>query len=525
MTPPVALLLLACKGGGDTDIVAEEGVVYVVPQDAMLEVDRGARVTLETLQGLLNRDGPRLFFRTDDGDQHDSTWQEALAADGLVFTEESEPLWYLAAFRDEVKGYVLFDSTKRASVTIAVTMAGLSNAVAIDIGSVDAHRFVVENEWSRLADVSDWTTDELIADASWETRDPSALVYQEEFSGPYAHPLDLGVARKYAFTYEDPREDPELAPVVAMLGQLDDDAIVYGWGYADANVPETEFVEVLSGAGFGISRSEQANNLSVLSAYPFTGSLAPASVPAAPEDRDHHYVAIVVVHGGTPNGVVNRLTDPEVGLWASPDRGQVPVAWAVDPAVADVAPYALAHLAATATDNDLFVAAPSGHGYLFPSRLPDRDAWAARVAERIAALGLSHVVVADRTDTQPNGWSLDVLEPLLAEPAVRGVVFLAAGGNSPEVGDVHWQEQTPALPATLWGFDGPAGDSVASLATTLAGRTRDSTRMDGYTLIVADAQRTTYANIRELAASLDPAVEIVRADVLFEMVKAAGAQD
>lgn len=71
-------------------------------------------------------------------------------------------------------------------------------------------------------------------------------------------------------------------------------------------------------------------------------------------------------------------------FFQDPARGEVPLAWAFDPNLADRAPHALAYAYRHATANDFFIAGDSGAGYLNPrglierpdSKLPDGlNAW------------------------------------------------------------------------------------------------------------------------------------------------------
>lgn len=74
-------------------------------------------------------------------------------------------------------------------------------------------------------------------------------------------------------------------------------------------------------------------------------------------------------------------------IWDSPDRGKVPMMWAVSPVLEERVPMALEYQRESATKNDYFVAADNGAGYLMPgmlqeprpiSGLPDGlDAWVA----------------------------------------------------------------------------------------------------------------------------------------------------
>lgn len=72
-------------------------------------------------------------------------------------------------------------------------------------------------------------------------------------------------------------------------------------------------------------------------------------------------------------------------IWDDPNRGKVPLMWAISPILERRAPMAMEYLRETATKNDFFVAADNGAGYLNPgmlqapreiSNLPDGvDAW------------------------------------------------------------------------------------------------------------------------------------------------------
>ena len=75
-------------------------------------------------------------------------------------------------------------------------------------------------------------------------------------------------------------------------------------------------------------------------------------------------------------------------VWDDPARGELPIAWAFNPNLADRVPYVFDHLYATKTENDWFIAGDSGAGYLNPnlliggrlgSGLPDAlELWEAR---------------------------------------------------------------------------------------------------------------------------------------------------
>jgi hypothetical protein len=62
-------------------------------------------------------------------------------------------------------------------------------------------------------------------------------------------------------------------------------------------------------------------------------------------------------------------------LWDDPNRGEVPMGWAFDPALAKRFPVGMAYARATATSNDTFQSGDSGYGYLNPGLLEGSRPW------------------------------------------------------------------------------------------------------------------------------------------------------
>ena len=84
--------------------------------------------------------------------------------------------------------------------------------------------------------------------------------------------------------------------------------------------------------------------------------------------------------GDTPRAVVSAMAS----AWAQPERGSAPIAWAMDPVLAERFPALWDHFAATATANDSFVAAVGGAGYVYLNQLS--RAQLRRYGERVGAL-------------------------------------------------------------------------------------------------------------------------------------------
>jgi hypothetical protein len=58
-------------------------------------------------------------------------------------------------------------------------------------------------------------------------------------------------------------------------------------------------------------------------------------------------------------------------IWDDPNRGKIPMMWAISPVIAARAPMAMDYIRKTATENDYFVAADNGAGYCEPGMLQE----------------------------------------------------------------------------------------------------------------------------------------------------------
>ncbi|WFB85383.1 MULTISPECIES: GxGYxYP domain-containing protein [Streptomyces] len=93
------------------------------------------QLLLTTLQGVVNRREPRLYFSYDTGDT-DLRW---LAGTGASTTTHAHALDLVARYRREVRGAVLIDPDVPDSVNVATTLAGLTGAVAATAEQADRH--------------------------------------------------------------------------------------------------------------------------------------------------------------------------------------------------------------------------------------------------------------------------------------------------------------------------------------------------------------------------------------------------
>ncbi|WP_214408964.1 GxGYxYP domain-containing protein [Sphaerisporangium fuscum] len=93
------------------------------------------QLLLTTLQGVVNRRRPRLYFNYESGGA-DLRW---LPGTGAAVTRHDNALDLVARYRGEIRGAVLHDPAVADSVNVATTLAGLENAVAATAEQARVH--------------------------------------------------------------------------------------------------------------------------------------------------------------------------------------------------------------------------------------------------------------------------------------------------------------------------------------------------------------------------------------------------
>ncbi|MGW5193284.1 GxGYxYP domain-containing protein [Kribbella sp. NPDC004138] len=98
----------------------------------------GDQTLLTTLQGIVNRTEPELYFIYDTGTESvpDARWLSDMR---LPKKEYKNPLDLVAKYRGRIRGAIVHDPAVPDSLNVATTLAGLENAVVADADQAKAH--------------------------------------------------------------------------------------------------------------------------------------------------------------------------------------------------------------------------------------------------------------------------------------------------------------------------------------------------------------------------------------------------
>jgi hypothetical protein len=405
----ILVLLLAGRGGtchGSTplqaawfDVAAANVTINQTCEHARYAqcVDYEAQALLYTLQGLANRRRSRLLFNLGaenvDFPDSDTTWKKYFETQrGVKFSTIEPDLCALVqhfASSGTFGGAVRYPSDGY-SIFLAMTVSGLRDL--LPVSNALAARYPVCLGAAVLPTVQDlgaqhfadefaawrWGIDTLLPNCSRTVLFNADYYNNAVISQGRAAlmSVDYPIAQR-AFimnlcplwacdglecTPPSPRRGtPRETELYIEIVESRDD-LVSVWGWSD---PEHAYTNITTRAGGVVFCTFSTPNLAWWSSLGAARGTAGIKLPHHDSgqllDNRTVYVMYETNEGDTPRILTSQFTD----AWLSPNRGTVPVSWAVDPYLAELFPELWNFYASNTTANDSFVAGVDGSGYVF----------------------------------------------------------------------------------------------------------------------------------------------------------------
>ena len=336
-----------------------------------------------SLQGLINRKKTRIHLQ-DGAPEGPTFWLDKL---NVPKTAVRDPLTLITKYRSEIAGIVIYDAALIDTVNLATTIAGIEGGL------------VAPPSLAPMLSTAPYNLP-VLADLRTNHFASANAVYQYELStyGSKASTRliigldptlprtlrDYAVATQAMVVWLDPRDATQKGILDGFLSRLAPNSPYAGW-WPD----EGSGVNLASQHGIPTFAADFATNLTVLGAVPYT--IKPPAPPPTPTLANQAYVAIFMSDG-------DNLQENEhlmVLKWTDPNRGKVPIAWTVQPALVDAAPIILNYYWTTATPNDVLVSGPSGLGYTYPAAWPalSLNDYTTRTASYLTRAGLRIITV------------------------------------------------------------------------------------------------------------------------------------
>ena len=144
-------------------------------------------------------------------------------------------------------------------------------------------------------------------------------------------------------------------------------------------------------------------------------------------EDDRQFILFYVGDYDSAPWLYQRIPD----LWDHPDRGKLPLAWAISPVLERRAPMAMDWLRRTATPNDFFVAADNGAGYLNPSMLAEPRPISG-LPSGLDAWRRFNRAFYDRWDLTISGFIIDGHAPAMDRACLDALASFSPGGVVPQ---------------------------------------------------------------------------------------------
>jgi len=476
------------------------------------------KVLLLSLQGLANRTAPQLYV------VHPPEFQWEITGPlfsfyerkhGVKFTDLKTGEEALTRFAGSAKGYVVWDPAIPATMNVALTIAGLEDALVVTpalIPLVEKHGLkAVDDLRGRYTGQTDA---QIYGDAVtryWSRCSRDSIMLMGGHAGAVRQPAvaDWGIRQKMFFhdLSANPKHPGELALAQRLLSELNPGATVFGW-HSYAKDTEEQWTTLLSSYGLKMEGLHNLPNLSFNCQFGFTPGFRFTNTHHVARDAQLTAEAKVYLSFVQSDSI-------GIGVWTKPGRGKLPFAWQVTMNWTKFSPAALEYFHESATPNDYFIGGLSGPGYMYPNHIPaDRFPLLMKEARDLMAVLDEHVMeIMDNSAADGNVGNADLTKETVdryyaAFPDVLGFINGYGPARTRDLRDTR-----PMLSYDYY-IDPrrPRAEVAADLNELIALNAKRP-----YFLLVHVRESNDVNSLIEVVKQLDGPVEVVPLDVFLKL--------
>ncbi len=353
-------------------------------QNWRLDGDVPVHALLISLQGLANRDQPRLYL------EYPKDWQWEIVHPLRDFLARRHGVQWerlgtddadaaLARFAKYAKGCVVWDKSVRSSLIVAFTIAGVEDLVPVN---ADLLPLAAKHGLKPVVDLRGKFTGQTDAqiyqwayDHYFERCSRDYYVVMGGQAGEEMQPgvADFGIRQRAFFSdlSSNPKHPEELALLKKILGRQNVPSIVLGW-HSYAKDTEGLHTTLVGNHGLIMEGLHNLPNVSFTSQIPLT--------PDFKFTNQHHVRPDEKLVPENKVYICAVATDAMgIGAWTKPGRGAIPYTWQVLMNWVWMNPPVLQYFYEDRSPNDYFIGGLSGPGYMYPKAIP-ADKWPALTA-------------------------------------------------------------------------------------------------------------------------------------------------
>ncbi len=390
--------------------------------------DLKARLLMLSLEGIVNREGPRLYVLWESVRVKfpaSERWLEYYRRKGWISGYRLVGFWEaVEKYRHYVKGAVVYDPALPATINVAASLAGVEDLVIAHPDYVPKLnelgievKIDLRGRFRSSREAHEWQLEHVFPRCN-----KSLLYYFPTMREVAIYRVSL---LDYAVSYRACSIGLRLTADKDLIGRyyegLEKFALVIG--YPERAKLERPWVEYTSKYGLlNVLGTGLAPNLSFHSRIPARRRFEQEHRKLEPKPGKI-YIAFAVTDLG-----LNSMQDFYYEMWLSHSRGKVPISWWLDPITADICPGIVQYYYETKTPNDYFYSAHVG-GRIRPSDFPYLEEYLERGQEYLDRCSLRVVAFSNHNLRDDR-----VLKLYSEKLDIEGFVF----GFGPEFEDEYW---------------------------------------------------------------------------------------
>lgn len=482
--------------------------LYIINENNMTKAEQ---TMIATLQGLVASKTDNQIYVLTSSEPDYELWLNDLKDDYKVKYKIIKDPWKLIIkFKSYVNGYVLYSNSNPPSINNACTLASLNDSIAID----ESIEWILNNRGINNLVKDCRNTDKYWAyNTLWNSGLNHSTVI--ELSPDKYIPLrDYAMISKSLIFYEDDVNDYELREKI--FSSMDTNGHILGWG-----PDEHGNVSLSSKYGVNMVASDWSYNLSLLSSFPVKSEVQKSKTNVY--EDGFHYVTFIISDGDNAQWLLGSNYSNK-NWFGSPYRGRFNLGWSLNPSLYYLAPTVFNKYYENASSNeyaDNYVVAPSGNGYIYPSKFPsdELDNYTKILNDYMAQVNQHNVLILDDEAFYRN----DLWDKYTNQPNIKGLFYLNYDKNNSYEGKIIWSNNKPIVSCRdlLWGGLENEDELINNINGRIASGYTNIDDPDSYTFVYVHVWSNTMDNVYDVVNKLNknPKVKIVTPDNFMKLIK------
>lgn len=394
----------------------EPVAVLDVTGNWIIEEDLPRQLLLLSIQGIVNKNGPKMYLLIDKNRHNYQEVQELLdyykTRHCIPYRKLTGIEDALAMFKKYFKGYIVWDPKVRDTINLAITTAGLTDAVIVTEAQIPMVEKIglacVEDYRNRFSgkssvEIYSWAIEKLWPRCSRNLVVAIAVYGRQNIVTAIA---DYAIFTK-AFCYDLATRPDSVADyqlVSKLFSEVKPFSILYGWHSTKDS--ENDYVTLASKYTHRIEGLESLPNFSFHNQIPVSpGFQFKQKYQRNPNPKVQPKVYISAI----------QTDGLGFGTWLKPGRGAIPFGWEANMNWVDTAPAMLQYYYEAATPNDYFIGNLGGPGYNYPKPFPrDKLPQSLRLAQDLMnRLDLHTFGIMDYSEGGRFAGNIDLPKPIV----------------------------------------------------------------------------------------------------------------